>query len=406
MGVGSTLSIIRRGVVEIVTEEELKKKLKRSDQTEQPLIIKAGFDPTAPDLHLGHVVLIKKLKDFQELGHRVIFLIGDFTGMIGDPSGMSETRKPLSKEEVKANAETYKRQIFKILDPKKTAIVFNSQWMGGMSATDLIEIGSKYTVARMIERDDFHRRFKEKRPISIHEFLYPLIQGYDSVQLKSDIEIGGTDQKFNLLIGRDMQREYGLEPQVIITTPLLEGLDGKNKMSKSLNNYIGIDETPQMMFGKIMSISDDLMMKYYELLSELSMQRVESLRRALARGEEHPREVKRRLAMELVSRFHGHKDAERAANEFDAVFRDKKFPAEVEEVTLDWDKDSAWVPKVLTQAGLSASTSEATRMIEQGTRVEVNGRRITTVDEELPTGSTYRIKVGKRRFKKVHLKKG
>lgn len=406
MGVESTLSIIRRGVVEIVTEEELKKKLKRSDQTEQPLIIKAGFDPTAPDLHLGHVVLIKKLKDFQELGHRVIFLIGDFTGMIGDPSGMSETRKPLSQEEVKANAETYKRQIFKILDPKKTAIVFNSQWMGGMSATDLIEIGSKYTVARMIERDDFHRRFKEKRPISIHEFLYPLIQGYDSVQLKSDIEIGGTDQKFNLLIGRDMQREYGLEPQVIITTPLLEGLDGKNKMSKSLNNYIGIDEASQVMFGKIMSISDDLMMKYYELLSELSMQMVESLRRALARGEEHPREVKRRLAMELVSRFHGHKDAERAANEFDAVFRDKKFPVEVEEVTLDWDKDSAWVPKVLTQAGLSASTSEATRMIEQGTRIEVNGRRITTVDEELPTGSTYRIKVGKRRFKKVHLKKG
>lgn len=404
MGVESKLNIIRRGVVEIVTEEELREKLKRSDQTEQPLTVKAGFDPTAPDLHLGHVVLIKKLKDFQGLGHRVVFLIGDFTGMIGDPSGMSETRKPLSQEEVRANAETYKRQIFKILDPKKTAIVFNSQWMEGMSATDLIEISSKYTVARMIERDDFHRRFMEKRPISIHEFLYPLIQGYDSVQLKADVEVGGTDQKFNLLVGRGLQREYGLEPQVVITTPLLEGLDGKNKMSKSLNNYIGIDEAPQEMFGKIMSISDDLMMKYYELLSELSMQRVESLQRGLARGKEHPREVKRRLAMELVSRFHGPKEAERAANEFDAVFRDKKFPMEVEEVTLSWDKETTWVPKILNQSGLCSSTSAAISMIEQGA-VEVDGEKITDPNTELPTNSTYHIKVGKRRFRKVYLKK-
>lgn len=404
MDIEGVLRIIRRGVVEIITEEELRKKLKRSKQTGQPLTVKAGFDPTAPDLHMGHMVLIKKLKDFQELGHQVVFLIGDFTGMIGDPSGRSETRKPLSQEEVEANAETYRQQIFKILNPKKTTIVFNSQWMKGMSAANLIELSSKHTVARMLERDDFHKRFAEKRAIGIHEFLYPLIQGYDSVQLKADVEIGGTDQKFNLLLGRDLQREYGLEPQVVITTPLLEGLDGKTKMSKSLNNYIGIDEAPQEMFGKIMSISDDLMMKYYELLSKLSMQRVESLRRRLAQGKEHPREVKRWLAMELVSRFHGHREAERAANEFDAVFRDKEFPREIEEETLDWDKERAWVPKILNQTGLCTSTSAATRMIEQGA-VEVDGEKVTDPNTELPTGSTYRIKVGKRRFKKIHLLK-
>ncbi|HIC91682.1 MAG TPA: tyrosine--tRNA ligase [Syntrophaceae bacterium] len=404
MDIEGVLRIIRRGVVEIITEQELRKKLKKSEQTERPLTIKAGFDPTAPDLHMGHIVLIKKLKDFQELGHQVVFLIGDFTGMIGDPSGRSETRKPLSQEEVEANAETYRQQIFKILDPKKTTIVFNSQWMRKMSAANLIELSSKYTVARMLERDDFHKRFIERRAISIHEFLYPLIQGYDSVELKADVEIGGTDQKFNLLLGRDLQREYGLEPQIVITTPLLEGLNGKTKMSKSLNNYIGIDEAPQEMFGKIMSISDDLMMRYYELLSELSIREVESLRRRLVQGKEHPREAKRRLAMELVSRFHGHKEAERAANEFDAVFRDKKFPKKIEEVTLCWDKEAAWLPKLLTQAELCTSTSGARRMIEQG-GVEVNGNRVTGVDLELATGFTYLIKVGKRRFKKIHLLK-
>jgi len=404
MDIEGILRIIRRGVVEIITEEELRKKLKRYKQIERPLTVKAGFDPTAPDLHMGHMVLIKKLKDFQELGHQVVFLIGDFTGTIGDPSGRSETRKPLSQQEVEANAETYRQQIFKILDPKKTTIVFNSQWMKGMSAVNLIELSRKHTVARMLERNDFHKRFTEKRAIGIHEFLYPLIQGYDSVQLKADVEIGGTDQKFNLLLGRDLQREYGLEPQVVITTPLLEGLDGKTKMSKSLNNYIGIDEAPREMFGKIMSISDDLMMKYYELLSELSMQRVKSLRGRLAQGKEHPRKVKRQLAMELVSRFHGHKEAERVADEFDAVFRDKEFPREIEEATLCWRKESAWLPKVLTGAELCTSTSEARRMIEQG-GVEVNGNRVTGMDLELATGFTYVIRVGKRRFKKVRLLK-
>jgi tyrosyl-tRNA synthetase len=401
---GKIIETIKRGIVEIITEEELRGKLQRSQKSGRPLIVKAGFDPTAPDLHLGHVVLIDKLRTFQDLGHQVTFLIGDFTGMIGDPSGKSETRRPLTKEKVEANAETYKRQIFKILDPERTVIVFNSQWMNNMSAANLIDLSGKYTVARMLERDDFQKRYTKKRGIGIHEFLYPLIQGYDSVQLKADVELGGTDQKFNLLVGRDLQRAYGLEPQVIITTPLLEGLDGKNKMSKSLNNYVGIDEPPQEIFGKVMSISDELMIKYYELLSSVPMERVTSLRERLAHGKEHPMEAKRQLAMELVSRFHGHNEAERAATEFDTVFRKRGLPDEIEEVTFNWDGQTVWLPRLLMQLDFCKSTSEARRMIEQG-GVEIDGKKVSKIDSELSTGFTYIIKVGKRKFGKINLVK-
>ncbi len=304
MTVNQQLTLIRRGAVEILPEEELAAKIKRSLATGKPLRIKAGFDPTAPDLHLGHTVLIQKLKHFQELGHQVIFLIGDFTGMIGDPSGKSETRKPLTEAEVKENAKTYERQIYKILDPEKTLVDFNSRWMKPLSAQGLIELAAKHTVARMLEREDFHQRFINHAPISIHEFLYPLVQGYDSVALRADVELGGTDQKFNLLVGRELQREYGQEPQVVLTMPLLEGLDGVQKMSKSLGNYVGIDEPPQEMFGKIMSISDILMLRYYELLSDLSVAELEHLKADLDGGALHPRLAKENLAKEIVARYH------------------------------------------------------------------------------------------------------
>jgi tyrosyl-tRNA synthetase len=403
------LALIKQGCHEIIREEELKARLEKSLATGQPLRVKAGFDPTAPDLHLGHTVLIQKLKHFQDLGHQVIFLIGDFTGLIGDPSGKSETRPPLTEEEVKANAETYERQIFKILDPAKTVIDFNSRWMKGMQAQDLIRLAARHTVARMLEREDFHKRYVAQTPISIHEFLYPLIQGYDSVALKADVELGGTDQTFNLLVGRDLQREYGLSPQVVITLPLLEGLDGVQKMSKSLGNYVGIDEPPKEMFGKLMSVSDILMLRYYELLTDITPNALTVLKQDLNQGKKHPRDVKEQLAKEIVARYHSSNAAESAAQEFSRVFRDKGLPDKIEDATekyKEYAKNLGDFAKKLTHVlvgtGMLSSTSEARRKISDGA-VKVDGEKVTDAGTELSPGQSYILQVGKRRFKRVTL---
>ena len=408
--VAAQMALIKQGCQEIIREEELQARLERALATGRPLRVKAGFDPTAPDLHLGHTVLIQKLKHFQDLGHQVIFLIGDFTGLIGDPSGKSETRPPLTEEEVQANAATYQRQIFKILDPEKTVIDFNSRWMKPMAAQDLIRLAARHTVARMLERDDFHKRYASQTPISIHEFLYPLIQGYDSVALNADVELGGTDQKFNLLVGRDLQREYGQEPQVVLTMPLLEGLDGVQKMSKSLGNYVGIDEPPAAMFGKIMSVSDTLMLRYYELLTDITPGALAQLREDLESGAKHPRQVKEELAVELVARYHGRSAAQHAAREFAHIFREKGLPEEIEEVALRYNPMASasitpsWtlLPNVLKESGMVASTSDARRLISQGA-VKIDGEKAAEVNLELTIGKTYQLQVGKRRFKKVTL---
>lgn len=407
------LALIKQGCQEIIREEELKARLKEAIATGKPLRVKAGFDPTAPDLHLGHTVLIQKLKHFQDLGHQVIFLIGDFTGLIGDPSGKSETRPPLTEEEVKANAATYQRQIFKILDKEKTGIDFNSRWMKQMSAQDLIKLAARHTVARMLEREDFHKRYASQTPISIHEFLYPLIQGYDSVALQADVELGGTDQTFNLLVGRDLQREYGQQPQVVITVPLLEGLDGVQKMSKSLGNYVGIDEAPGVMFGKIMSISDPLMLRYFELLTDIAPGELARLKEDLAQGGKHPRQVKEELALELVARYHGKDAALEAAREFARIFREKGLPEEIKEVTLIKQPppyfqlgavpvESYFLPHIMVATGTAATTSEARRLTNQGA-VTIDGEKIVDVNKELSPGSSHVLKVGKRRFVKVTL---
>ncbi|MGB7911411.1 MAG: tyrosine--tRNA ligase [Desulfobaccales bacterium] len=400
--VDEQLALIKQGCQEIIREEELKARLQEAIATGKPLRIKAGFDPTAPDLHLGHTVLIQKLKHFQDLGHQVIFLIGDFTGLIGDPSGKSETRPPLTEAEVKANAATYERQIFKILDRDKTLIDFNSRWMKQMSAQDLIKLAARHTVARMLEREDFHKRYNSQTPISIHEFLYPLIQGYDSVALAADVELGGTDQTFNLLVGRDLQREYGQQPQVVITLPLLEGLDGVQKMSKSLGNYVGIDEAPGVMFGKIMSISDPLMLRYFELLTDIAPGDLARLQEDLAQGGRHPRQVKEELALELVARYHGKEAALEAARQFARIFRDKGLPEEIEEVELLAAGSKLWLPKAMVDAGLAGGTSQARRLITQG-GVQVDGEKVTDANLELAAGKSYLLKVGKRRFRRVTL---
>ncbi len=391
------LDIIKRGTAGLITESELSKKLMTAAAKGKPLRVKAGFDPTAPDLHLGHTVLIQKLKHFQDLGHHILLLIGDFTGMIGDPTGKSETRKPLTKDDVLANARTYTSQVFKILDEKKTEVVFNSEWMERLTSTDMISLASKYTVARMLERDDFHKRYQEGRPIAIHEFLYPLIQGYDSVVLKSDVELGGTDQLFNLLVGRELQREMGQEPQVVITMPLLEGTDGVQKMSKSYGNYIGITEPPGQIFGKVMSISDTLMLRYYELLSGATREEVE----AIASGKTHPRDAKEALAFELTERFWGREKAEKARDEFKAVFAKREVPEDVEEVTIKAEGGSVWIARVIVDAGLAKSTSEAIRLIEQG-GVKVDGKKVTNSKEEVDAGRAFLLQVGKRFFKRVN----
>jgi len=392
-----SLALIARGAEEILVEKELIEKLERG----RPLRVKAGFDPTAPDLHLGHTVLINKLRQFQDLGHEVMFLIGDFTGMIGDPTGKSATRPPLTRDQVLENAKSYEEQIYKILDPERTLVLFNSSWMGQMSAADLIQLAAKHTVARMLERDDFSKRYRSGQAIAIHEFLYPLIQGYDSVAMKADVELGGTDQKFNLLVGRQLQEAYGQEPQVVITLPILEGLDGVQKMSKSLGNYIGITEPPDEMFGKVMSISDELMWRWFELLSFRPMAEIEGFRRQVEEGA-NPRDIKFLLAEEIVSRFHDAKAAQRARENFINRFRKGAMPDEMPEVELRADGDGLPIANALKEAGLVSSTSEGLRMIRQGA-VRLDGERIEDRNLRLPAGTEAVLQVGKRRFARVRV---
>ena len=394
----SAIEVIRRGAEEVIVEEDLRRKLSRG----KPLRVKAGFDPTAPDLHLGHTVLLNKMRQFQDLGHHVMFLIGDFTGMIGDPSGRNATRPPLTPEQIAANAETYKAQVFKVLDANKTEILFNSTWCSQLGAAGMVKLAARHTVARMLERDDFARRFAEQRPISIHEFLYPLMQGYDSVAMKADVELGGTDQKFNLLVGRELQKDYGQEPQVIITMPLLEGLDGVNKMSKSLGNYVGINESPDEMFGKLMSVSDDLMWRYLELLSFEPMQTIASWKRAVEQGA-NPRDTKVRLAQEIVGRFHDRAAAEKALAEFESRFRHGGVPADLPEQALEAPDEGLPIAQVLKSAGLCPSASDAQRMIEQG-GVKVDGQKVEDKSLRLKPGMTHVLQVGKRKFAKVALR--
>lgn len=391
MTIQDTLAIFERGADEILPLEELKKKLQKN----KPLRIKVGFDPTAPDLHLGHTVVINKMKQLQDLGHEIIFLIGDFTGMIGDPSGKNVTRKPLTKDEVLENSKSYQEQIFKILDKDKTRIAFNSEWMGKMSSSEMVSLASKQTVARMLERDDFSKRYNSEQAISIHEFLYPLVQGYDSLALQADMELGGTDQKFNLLMGRDLQKQAGKEPQVILTMPLLEGLDGVQKMSKSLDNYIGIDETPDDMFGKLMSISDDLMWRYLELLSFESLETIESWKKEVEDGE-NPRNIKFRLAEEIITRFHSNELAKQAQQNFIDRFAKNQTPDKMDEFTF---QNGTKIANLLKDSNLVSSTSEAFRMIKQGA-AKMDGEKITNKDLE-PTAGTSVYQVGKRKFARV-----
>ncbi len=394
--------LIKRGTVEIIDEDELKEKLRDSIKNNKPLKVKAGFDPTAPDLHLGHTVLIQKLKHFQDLGHEVYFLIGDFTGMIGDPTGKSETRKALSKEEVEKNAQTYKEQIFKILDEKKTRVVYNSEWNSKLTAVDMIKLASTMTVARMLERDDFSKRFNSNKPISIHEFLYPLLQGYDSVALECDVELGGTDQKFNLLVGRHLQKLWGQRPQTVIMMPILEGLDGVQKMSKSLGNYVGITDEPNDMYGKIMSISDELMWRYYELLSDLSEEEIDRMKREIEEGKLHPKKAKEMLAFEITKRFHNEVLAQQAAKHFDEMFKKKDIPEDIETIEYNLDESDIWIAHLLKNIGFVKSTSEARRMIKSNA-VSINSEKVKDENLRLKKGE-YVIRVGKKKIAKVVLK--
>ena len=393
MGIEDQLRELKRGIVEIVSEEELVAKLKKG----RPLKVKVGFDPTAPDIHLGHTVVLQKMRQFQDAGHEVICLIGDFTGMIGDPSGRSTTRPPLTRQEVLENAKTYQEQVKKILDPKRTTLAYNSQWMDNMVVSDFIKLTSVQTVARMLERDDFRKRYQQQHPISIHEFLYPFIQGYDSVALQADVELGGTDQIFNLLMGRDVQKAYGQEQQVVMTLPLLEGTDGVQKMSKSYNNYIGVDDPPADMFGKVMSISDELMWKYYELLSSRSLDEIRGLQDRVSQGALHPMEAKMDLAAEMVERFHGKRDADLARESFTRVFKEKALPEDMPEVDIRLDRP--WICSVLKEASMVQSTSEAKRLVAQGA-VSIDEQKVSDPELVLAPG-TYIIKVGKRRFARV-----
>lgn len=393
--VDEALEVIKRGAEEVLLEDDLRERLKSG----KPLRIKAGFDPTAPDLHLGHTVLINKLRQFQELGHEVLFLIGDFTGMIGDPTGKSATRPPLTRDDVIENARTYEQQIFKILDPEKTLVMFNSSWMNEMSSADMIKLAGKHTVARMLERDDFSKRYKSGQPIAIHEFLYPLVQGYDSVAMRADVELGGTDQKFNLLVGRQLQEAYGHRPQVILTMPILEGLDGVQKMSKSLNNYIGINEAPDEMFGKIMSISDDLMWRYFELLSFRPLPEIEGFKKEIAEGK-NPRDIKFLLGKEIVARFHSEQDAENAEANFIKRFQKGAMPDDMPEIQLQAEENGLGIANVLKEAGLTKSTSDAIRMVKQGA-VKIDGERVSDTKQIINSGTSQVLQVGKRRFARV-----
>lgn len=400
MTIDEQLAYLRKGTAEIIREEDLRAKLEKSARTGVPLRIKLGADPTAPDIHLGHTVVIRKLRAFQELGHTVIFLIGDFTGLIGDPSGKSVTRPQLTREEINANAETYKTQIFKLLDPQKTEIRFNSEWMDRLGSDGFIRLASHVTVKQILERDDFSKRLAEERPIALHELLYPLTQAYDSVALSADVELGGTDQKFNLLMGRNLQREYSQEAQVCVIMPLLEGMDGVQKMSKSLGNYIGINESPNEMFGKVMSISDELMWRYYELCTDLHVEEIARLRAAAEQGERNPRDIKVELAKKIIADFHSAEDASNAEEEFNRIFRQKKAPDEVEEREIAAGR---WkLPRVMVETGMAASMAEARRLIEQG-GVSVDGERQSRVDYELDlsAGRAVLLQAGKRRFLRV-----
>lgn len=400
MNIDEQLEHLRKGTVEIIREEELRSKLEKSAQTGRPLRVKLGADPTAPDIHLGHTVVIRKLRAFQELGHTVIFLIGDFTGLIGDPSGKSATRPQLSREEINANAETYKTQIFKLLDPEKTVIDFNSRWMDQLGSAGFLRLASHVTVRQILERDDFQKRLEGNRPLALHEVLYPLVMAYDSVALEADVELGGTDQKFNLLMGRNLQREYGQEAQVVVVTPLLEGTDGVQKMSKSLGNYIGINEPPCEMFGKVMSVSDELMWRYYELCTDLSVPEIAALRKGVESGSHNPRDIKAGLARRIIADFHSAEEAKAAEEEFNRIFRSKQAPEEVEERGLE---SGLWkLPRLLVDAGLAPSMAEARRLIEQG-GVYVNEERCARPDFEVGLGPEYEvlIQVGKRKFLRV-----
>ncbi|MGQ9577415.1 MAG: tyrosine--tRNA ligase [Candidatus Aminicenantales bacterium] len=396
---------IKKGTVEIIQEEELLRRLERSLKEQKPLRVKAGFDPTAPDIHLGHTVLLRKMKHFQDLGHEVIFLIGDFTGLIGDPSGRSATRPPMTREDINRNAETYRQQIFKILDPQKTIIDFNSRWLRALTSFDIINLAAKYTVARLLERDDFAERLKEGTPISVHEILYPLMQAYDSVALRADVELGGTDQKFNLLVGRDIQREFGQEPQIVITMPLLEGLDGVEKMSKSLGNYVGITEPPAEIYGKIMSISDQLMFRYYELLTDVKAEQIENWKQATTRGEINPRDLKAQLAWQLTADFWDQEAAERVAEEFDRVFRRKELPQEIATIAVSFSKREGReenlinIVDLLVDHGLVPSRGEAKRLIRQG-GIDLDGLRVDDIGLMVDFGSKkeHVIRLGKKKF--------
>ncbi len=393
----SQLNELLRGTSEVISTGELTERLK----TGKPLRVKAGFDPTAPDLHLGHTVLINKMRQFQQFGHHVMFLIGDFTGMIGDPTGKNVTRKPLTREEVLENAKTYQEQVFKILDPEKTHVMFNSEWMNKMSAADMVHLTAQYTVARMLERDDFAKRYANQQPISIHEFLYPLAQGYDSVAMKADVELGGTDQKFNLLVGRELQKAWGQNPQIVMTMPLLEGLDGVKKMSKSLGNYIGICEAPNEMFGKLMSVSDELMWRYFELLSFRPLNEIAQLKQQMAEGR-NPRDIKFELAQEIITRFHNKTEAEKAQADFIQRFSQGAMPDEIEDIELTLTNDTIGIASALKEAGLVASTSEAMRMIKQGA-VKIDGERVDNEKLSLNRGTQAVYQVGKRKFARIKL---
>ena len=401
--VAQQLSVIKRGAVEIISEEELARKLANSLEKKEPLRVKLGTDPSAPDIHLGHAVVYRKLKQFQDLGHQVIFLIGDFTGRIGDPSGKSTTRPALSAEEVEENAKTYAEQIFKILDPDRTEIAFNSKWLGAMTFEDVIRLASRYTVARILERDDFAKRYAEGKPISIHEFFYPLMQGYDSVALKADVELGGTDQKFNLLVGRELQREFGQEPQVDIMMPLLVGTDGVNKMSKSLGNYIGINEPPAEIFGKVMSIPDELMRDYWELATDLPLEEIDRLMNDLDAGKLHPRDVKQKLAGHIVALYHGWQAAKEAAEKFDRIFRQGELPEDMPSFRLqpeDYKDGKVWIVRLLVRSGLVESNGEARRLIKSGA-VRIDNVKHTDSDLELKPHAGMVLQIGKRRFARL-----
>lgn len=411
------IEIIKRGAVDLVNENELRNKLIKAKTNKRPLRVKLGLDPTAPDLHLGHTVVLQKLKQFQELGHTAIFLIGDFTGMIGDPTGRIETRPALTKEELLANAETYKRQVFKILDPEKTEVRFNSEWFEAMNAADMIRLCAQYTMARMMEREDFRNRYQNNQSISIHEFLYPLVQGYDSVALNADVELGGHDQIFNLFVGRDIQRSYGQESQVLVTVPLLEGTDGVNKMSKSYGNYVGIDEPPDIMFGKLMSISDELMLKYYELLSDISLEELKQLKERIANGTRHPKDAKVDLAKEIIARFHSTEAARIAHENFEKIHKDKEVPEEIDTSTMKKPaKDPVSIPHFLRDIGVVTSVGEGVRMIEQGgvssfvylskaqlslPHADIKLAKVTDKEMSFKNSLGYIWKVGKRKFRKV-----